>query len=210
MSTELLELSAEETAIRPLESGMGILGLEEMPMSFVALPRVRIVQPGSLNVSLADGEHDARKGFFFYDHSQEETQSVRMAIIKAKPFTRTGPSLDDPNKVETKQSVGVLFYDLGKDQVCTITLRPGSFSGWRSLMAVMLNAHKQGSMDTAFSREVTAVTDMIKGKANTYYVARFSLGNPLTDEELVKATAAWEQYESYFDAPEVESEDESA
>src|SRR5215207_6512528 len=104
MTKEVQELNSAEVALAGPQT-IDFPGLEDMPVSWVPVPRIKLVQANSQDVLLHDGS-DARKGSFYYADTQSQEDSVKAAILAAKPMSFTGPSLDDPTKIETKHSIG--------------------------------------------------------------------------------------------------------
>jgi hypothetical protein len=207
MTKEVAELSASTALASKDYQGIGMPGLEYMPTTFIPVPRVKLVQSNTQDVLLADGQTEARKGTLYYENLQESQDSLEVAILSAKPLTYTGPSLDDPTKIETKRSIGIIFLDLNQQKVFTMRFTPGSFQSWRSLIGQMVAAHEAGDMATAFSRAVTITTDLVKEGSRSWYVLRFQLGRVLDEEEFATAAQLYETYSGYFNKEETVDEE---
>ena len=180
---------------------MEVSGLEEIPTSMIPVPFYKLVQPGSTNVSLADGK-DALTGTFLMSDLGESTEQLRFLILRAKRQVREFQ--DDYGNSKKALTIGILGLNLDRMSPFILNVSVASFSAFGQLMAQV----KERKMKHAWDFPVTATTEKVETEKQTergvqkvkFWVINFALGKEaLTKEEKTAAEGAYLEFAASLD-----------
>jgi hypothetical protein len=153
-------------------AGFDIEGLEDVPVSILPVPFLRLVQPTSTKIETKDGS-EAGVGNFFYNDTQEEVKLLNFALLKAKVGRVQFEGQDEPS---TKMNI--LGFDIDRCKVFILQLSVMSFSNFGKLIAQM----KEKDITKSYTHTITMTTSPETNKKGKYYVANFQLGNEVPAE----------------------------
>ena len=156
--------------------GLGIEGLEDVPVSVLPVPFLRLVQPSSRKIDLANGK-EAGVGNYYYNDTQTELESLKFALLKAK-VGKSEYEVDGEMRISTK--LNILGFDLERKKVFILTLSVMSISNFGSLVANF----KQKEANKTWEYEVVATSSKRENKKGKFYVAEFQLGEKIDPKVL--------------------------
>lgn len=171
--------------------GLGIQGLEDVPSSILPIPYLRLIQPSSQKTETSKGK-EAVAGTFYFNDTKTEYESVTFALIKAKygmqSFERDG---------EMKESVklALLGMTLDTNKLFIITLSVMSFTSFGSLVAQM----KEAKMKSTWEKAITVTSEKQENDKGKYYVAKFELGDDLTQAQIHNLASKHQEFGTVLD-----------
>lgn len=180
------ELTNTNTQLAPVVPGIDIQGLEDVPVSIIPIPWVRLVQPTSKDTANSDGK-DADSGSYLYKDTKEEVKELRFALIKAKI---TVVDFGKDGEQDLKKRLNVLGYDLDRERLFILPLSVMSFSNFGSLIAQF----KQAKVKNSWEYEVSTISTKEENDKGKYYVANFRLGKKLDSKLIIELE---KQYQGY-------------
>lgn len=148
-------------------NGLGIEGLEEVPVSVLPIPFLRLVQPSSKNVDLSNGR-EAAMGSFFYNDTKQDIERLRFVMLKSK-IGKVSYEVDGEIREGTK--LNILGFDLDNNKIFILSLSVMSISNFGKLVAQL----KQKEATKAWEYEVIATSVKSENKKGKFYVADFEL-----------------------------------
>lgn len=200
MNTDIQTIDPKEVdaSLRSSE-GMGIHGLENVPTSAISLPIVKLVQPTSRDIELPDGT-DAPVGQFFFTSLGEAQPELRMAIISAHVGEHTFQ--DDDGNAITKTQASILGVERSRQMLFLTRFSATSLSAFGKLMSQIKNA----GMDAAWVREVIVTSEKRESAKGKFWVAKFALGEPVSENEAAEYVQTWMSMSDYFDREDTQEE----
>lgn len=180
-------------------------GFEDVPVSELPMPTVRIVQPTSQDVTLEDG-NEAPLGWFFFDNQGFAKSDLHIALIKAKKISR---EFKDKKSGELQKRItwNFLFIERESGKPYVISFSPSSFRSVRSLLALVNNGRLG---DGNSEREIIITSEKQENDMGKYYVAQFQIGELLSEDEYQELLSLWMQYGSYFSKEDSVEQEEAA
>lgn len=169
-------INKEDTGLQVL-GGFGIEGLEDVPVSILPVPFLRLVQPSSKNIELVGGK-EASTGSYFYNDTKEEVQDLRFVLLRAK-IGKTSYEIDGEVRESTK--LNMLGFDLDRNKVFILTLSVMSISNFGKLVANM----KQKEVGKTWEYEIKATSIKTENKKGKFWIAEFELGGKV-DAKTIK------------------------
>lgn len=160
--------------------GLGIAGLEEVPVTILPIPFVKVVQPTSQNIEMSDGKTEAPAGTFFFTDTLQAVPELKFVLLKAKHLNQ---QYKRDGVVTTSMRLFILGVTRGTDKVFILSLSIMSFSNFGRLVA-QFNDQK---IVATHHYELTATTDLQKNESGKFYVVKFQIGTKLKEEEVLKA-----------------------
>lgn len=201
-SKENTNLKVEESsAVAKVNSSIGIKGLEEVPANIIPVPFYKLVQPGSTNVTLADGK-DASAGSIFMMDSGSALDSLRFALLRAKRINRE--FTNDQGELVKTVSIGVLGINLTNYSPFILNVSVASFSNFGVLMKQLKD--KKASFAWQFpivatSEKVERMKDTGRGNQMVkYFTLNFAVENrSFTEDEITLLTDAYKEFAGSLD-----------
>jgi hypothetical protein len=193
------------TEVRPAglasQKFIAIQGLTEVPVSIIAPPFVRLVQPTSQNVQMKGGQ-EAPMGSFLFNDTLTAYQSFDFVLLRSKPIQTS--FLDQNGLPVTATKMSVLGYILDEDKLFVINLSKGSFNSIGQLMAQFMasNIHK------SWQFMLTLSSIKIEKPNKKYWMAKFEIGEELQGQAFAKAEAKALEYGGALDNIEIVPDDE--
>lgn len=179
--------------------GIDIEGLEDIPMSIMTIPFVRLVQPTSTNIEV-DGK-DAAPGTFYFNDLQTAEEELEFVMLRAKQsmvqFERDGV-MQPP-----QPRIYILGITRNTGKLFIFSLSVTSFSNFGKYIAKL----KNDNIDKVWRFALIAKSQKKENSKGKYYVADFDLSEEITDKELEKYEQKAMEYGLVLDrADEVEAE----
>lgn len=200
-SKENTSLKVEESSAVAKTGSVGIKGLEEVPSNIIPVPFYKLVQPGSTNVTLADGK-DASAGSIFMMDSGSALESLRFALLRAKRINRE--FTNDQGELVKTVSIGVLGINIANYSPFILNVSVSSFSNFGVLMKQL----KDKKASFAWQYPIVATSEKIErmkdtGRGNQmvkYFTLNFAVeSKPFTEDETTLLTDAYKEYASSLD-----------
>ncbi len=191
----------ESKVVADTRGTVSIKGLEEVPSNIIPVPFYKLVQPGSTNVSLADGE-DAAPGYIFMMDSGTSTSSLKFALLRAKRIPRE--FTNDRGELVNTVTMGVLGINVENFSPFILSVSVASFSNFGRLM----KQFKDKKADCAWKYPITITSEKREEVKDTgqgtrtvkYYVLNFAVANkPFEEEELNLLSDAYEEFAGSLD-----------
>lgn len=187
-----------EVAVK--RQGTGIIGLEDIPISIIPLPFYKLVTANSKNVTMANGKR-ANAGTFFTDLN-EEVQSVRVAIIRAKRSTKEVKS-QETGAIKQEPVIRLLAVDTSNMSPFIISISKGSFSNFGRMM----NWFVKSQVKHVFDYPVVLGTQFIETGDFPYWAMTFAPEKEaFNKEDLDTMAMVYNQYASVLDRDVSEEE----
>lgn len=181
-------------------SGLGVNGLEFVPTSAVSLPIVKLVQPTSQDVTLPDGS-DAPMGQFLFTSLGVVRPELRMAIISAHVGDHT--FTDDDGIAVTKTQVSIIGIDRVSNKMFLARFSATSLPAFGKLMSQI----KSAGLENAWDREVIVTTEKRESKRGKFWVAKFALGEEVSEDDAAQYVTAWMEMANYFEREDPQGAD---
>lgn len=159
-------------------NGLGIEGLEDVPVSILPIPFLRLVQPSSKNVDLYNGK-EAAMGSFFYNDTKLEVEKLRFVMLKSK-VGRVSYEVEGEVRESTK--VNILGFDLDNNKIFILSLSVMSLSNFGKLVAQM----KQKESTKAWEYEIIATSVKTENKKGKFYIADFELSKKVDTKTIAE------------------------
>lgn len=210
-------MTKDETQIAKVESSselatnakktMDVMGLEDVPTSMIPVPFYKLVQPGSTNVTMTDGQ-EAPAGTFLMGDLGESAQELKFLLLRAKRQHREFK--DDNGVMQSSPSMGVLGLNISRMTPFILGVPVSSWSNFGQLMAQI----KERKMEHAWDFPITATTEKQEVEKETtrgrqkvkYWTIKFSLAKEaLSAEEMQAAQQAYQEYATSLDKGQEEA-----
>src|ERR1700719_2536800 len=155
--------------------GVSIEGMEDIPVSMIALPYVRLIQPSSKNTTLDNGK-EAPAGTFLFNDTQEYFTSLKFILLRAKHEMKKVDEKgnfvtpDYVGKTQLKPRVAILGITTDSDRLFITSLSPTSFSPLGKLIAKF----KALQITKSWMFELTMTAEKTENQKGKYYVANFA------------------------------------
>ncbi len=171
-------------------SGFGIQGLEEADPATIPLPFVRLVQPSSKNVLLADG-NEAPAGSYLFDDTSSAFEELEIVILKGKHGQKT--FIDKKTGDETtKKVLAILGVLPDTEKVFLLQLSVMSYAPFGKYMAQL----KEKKAEATFQYKVKLNSRYQENDYGKFYVANIEIGEELPEDQYVRMAELFEQYQS--------------
>lgn len=190
-----------------VQKTMTIQGLEEVPTNIIPVPFYKLVQPGSTNISLTDG-NDAPVGSIFMKDAGTATSNLQFALLRAKRLSRE--ITNEQGEIVKTISMGVLGINLETFSPFILNVPVSSFSNFGVLMKQL----KDKKVTRAWEYAITVSSQKVEKQKNTgkgmqtvkYYVLNFQVNEKLEEEALALVSDAYEEFAGVLDRTVVEEE----
>lgn len=189
----------EQEVTLATSTDLGIIGLEDIPVSMLPVPFVRLIQPSSRDTEIASGQ-EAVPGSYFFNDTKETTTDLKFALLKAKHGEMT---FKRDEQITTSLRVAILGVRLDNFKPFTMTLSVMSFNNFGAMVSQL----KAKGVKASYEYAITATSEKQENKKGKYYVAKFSLGDKLDEETITKLQQLSIQYESSLDRKSDNTED---
>lgn len=178
-----ITLEGSESKVVVPQKNLEIQGVEEIPTSMIPIPFIKLVQPGSTNVTLSSGK-DATPGMFYLTESGQEVEKLHFALLRAK--RRVSEFQNEAGEDVRSITIGILGISLEDYTPFILTVSVASFSNFGRLMSQL----KKREAKKAWEFGITATTQKIEttkaGRKVKYWVANFQLDEKGLDETGMK------------------------
>lgn len=170
-------------AIGSIRPNLTIAGLTEVPVSMIPLPFYKLVQPGSTNITLADGT-DAIPGTFFMGDTGKSVVEIRFALLRAKRMHREFVNTEGETVHST--SLAVLGINMENMSPFVMNISVASFSNFGRMLSQM----KDLKVEKAWQYPVKMTTEKREEMKETpkgtqrvkYWVINFEVEKEQTDQ----------------------------
>jgi len=180
---------------RPMQT-VPLGGMTELPTSMIALPYVIIVQ-ASTDVYLADNKTPAPKGKFYRTDTQEVFDTLEFVNLRAMVNQR---EVERDGIMKTEQKLRSLSVNLDEFEPFIFSLPRSSFNSWGKMIAQLLVKAKAGEIKHSYEYAVRSTISLTNNqKGNKFYIANFTLGSKLAEEELQEMKEKLMQYGAVLD-----------
>lgn len=190
------EMELANAADLTITNGIEIFGMEEIPESIIPIPFVRLVQPTSTKISMADGK-EAPVGTFYFNDTRRCEETLEVALLKGKHakvvYERDG------EKTPT-QKLGILAQETKSGKLLILSLSVMSFSNYGKLMAQM----KEEKVKSAWERKVVISSDKQENEKGKYYIASFELKEEFPKEKQEELEKIYLKHKDVFNKSEEE------
>jgi hypothetical protein len=190
--------------------GFNIEGLQDVDVSILAVPFVRLVQPTSKKIELTNGK-DAEVGSYYFNDLQEAYASLDFVMLRAKQQVKEfDREVTDEKgqkktiKVPTRQ-LAVLAINLEKKKLFVLTLSISSFSNFGRLIAKF----KDQKISAVWEYELEAFSAKKENDKGKFYVADFKIGRKLSEEELEEMAQIYGEYGGVLEREDIPAADET-
>lgn len=190
---------SNQVVAHPASGGIGVTGLESIPVSMMGMPYIKIVQPTSQNVELADGA-DAPAGHFYFSDLQVSKPEITISLITAKKMTR---EFERDGETKMVDQVGMLFRERESGKNYLMSLSVMSFQAFGKLMSLVTSEEWQ----TAWDKAITISTEKQENSKGKYYTVRFQVGDKLSEAQAEEVNADWMTLGGYFERDDEVNED---
>ena len=193
MNSDVAPIDKKEVdaSLRP-SNNLGVNGLEFVPTSAVALPVVKLVQPTSRDIELPDGT-DAPVGQFLFTSLGEAQPELHMALISAHVGDHT--FTDDDGQEITKTQVSLIAIERTRKELFLSRFSATSLPAFGKLMSQI----KAAKCENAWDREIVVSSEKRESKRGKYWVAKFALGEPVSEDDAAQYVQTWMEMATYFD-----------
>lgn len=179
--------------------GINIEGLQDVPVSVLPVPFVKLVQGTSTKIELEDGK-DAPVGTFYFTDLQQAFEQLSFVLLRAKyqikEFERDG------EMVPTKQML-LLGITLDTQKLFILTLSVMSHSNFGRLVSKL----KDRKTKHVWEYEVIATSEKMENKKGKFQVVNLQVGRKISDEEVEQMAKTYGEYGGVLDREYVEEED---
>lgn len=203
MASKQDEIEVHESVDKALANpnlGIDIQGLEEVPVTLIPIPFVKLVQPTSTKTTLADGKSEAQAGTFFFTDTQVSVNELNFVLLKAKHGNQTYER--DGQKVSSPRLM-VLGVSRENKKLFILPLSVMSFSNFGKLVAKL----KDNNIKSTWRFEITATTEKQENQKGKYYTANFQIGEELEEQEYLAMEGLANQYGIALNRNEVVEEE---
>lgn len=203
-----LSTSPKELSVAGQFRGVDIEGLESVPMSMVAVPFCRLIQPTSKKTERSDGK-EATQGSFFFNDIQEEVASLHFVLLRAKHEMKrvdldgnyVGPDYDGPTK--PKPQVSILGITTDTNKLFVLSLSSTSFSSFGKMIAKF----KSLQVDKTWRFALEATSEKMENKKGKYYIVNFRIDGELDKDEITQMSKVASEYGVVLDRQITEEEE---
>lgn len=186
--------AAEPMQLAKPQATIGIPGLENIPMSILPIPFVKLVHGTSRNVFLKDGKK-ANPGTFYHTDTKEVEDEINFALIQSK-FQKRMVENQKTGKMELKEFLNILGYDLVSKDLFIISL--SALSAWRTFGMLMAQVRK-AKLTASWEFYTTLKAVVVTSNGNEFQAPEFQLGERIASEDMQKAEKAYQEYGSVLD-----------
>jgi len=174
---EIVESSQSKITVP--QKNIDIQGMEDIPTSMIPIPFVKVVQPGSTNITLSSGE-DALPGTFFFKETGESVDKLHFALLRAK--RRISEFQNKEGEDIKSTTLGILGINFPDYLPFLLTVSVASFSNFGRLVSQI----KKKKSKKAWEYGITATTEKreeVKGGLKVkYWIVNFQLDSKPIDE----------------------------
>lgn len=174
-----------------------IVGFEDIPDSAIMrLSYVRLIQPTSKKVLLADGQHEASPGQFFFNDTLEAVDSLEICYLTAKIVTVNFPKKDGtPDWKKQMKVLAITTQD--PKTVIVLTLSLSSFGQFGKFK----RAVKQKKARAGYEYKVLLSSHREENEQGKYYVVDFELGERNSEDDLLELSRVFFDYKNALEKP---------
>jgi len=195
---EIKDLDKIKESELTIGTAFDIKGLEDIPISMMPVPWVRLVQPTSQKVDMADGK-DASVGSFYFSDTKTSVDKLDFIMLRAKigsiSFERDG-------KMQDVSKLAILGMILDNKKIFVLSLPVTSFGSFSVLIALM----KEQNLEKTWEYVISLTSEKRENDRGKFYVAKFNLGQKVEPDLIAELEEKYHQYGSVLDRKDPNSE----
>lgn len=182
---------------------MEVEGLQDVPISMIPIPLVKMVHPTTKDSTDKDG-NDTPVGYFLNTQTKKSYQNLEFFILRARPVKLNfkDPKTNEPVVKDAFAILGVMADD---GELFIMNASGSSFWNFRSLLGVV----KGAKLPHVWANKVIATAENRESDYGKYKAATFTLGDKATEVQELKLTSLYKQYGAALDRAE-EAHEEGA
>jgi hypothetical protein len=201
-------LDAPETALATVDQmpsalatvgGIPIEGLQDIPVTRLPVPFVKMVQPSSTEVQMEDGK-DALPGTFFFTDLQKSYSELSFVMLRAKEVVT---DFERDGKITPTPQLKILGITLDTQKLFILNLSITSFQSFFKLIAKL----KENKVQASWAYEIKASTQKTENKKGKYFVVQFQLVRKITGEEFEALSETYGAYGGALDRQALEEDE---
>ena len=152
---------------------LGVRGLMNFDSTDLPIPRVRVVQPTSQKIELADGK-DAAVGTFYFGVAQKAKEKVEMIVLSAKKDEVQWEGDEAPQMIYRLMAI-----ERGKIDPFVMSITGTSRWQWRNILGLLVSM----KAESVWEYPITMTTEKREGEKGKWYEIQFKLGKKLEKDE---------------------------
>lgn len=181
-------------------TGIPIEGLQDVSVSLLPVPFVKLVQPTSKNVDLADGKTEASQGTFYFTDLQVAVPELNFVLLRAKQEI---VEFDDKDGKKIKvPKIALLCRTMETQKLFIISLSRTGFSPFGKLIAKL----KEAKMPASWHVEVKATTERKENDMGKFYVPSFNIVRNMSQDEIDELATAYGEFGAALDREDLKEQ----
>ena len=188
------ELAHTETTVPAITdtNHREMIGFEDIQdADIMRVTYVRVVQPTSKKLDLADGK-EAQPGTFIFDDTKQAVESLEICYLKGKMVDANFPK---DGKDDWTRQLKLLVMTSDPKMVVIITLAATSFGNFGKFKAKL----KEMKAGAGYEYKTLLSTHKEENDKGKYYVVDFEIGEKNSPEELKEYMTVFEAYKNVLE-----------
>lgn len=196
--TAIATVAHEGRALAQVGAGIPIEGLQDVSLSMLPIPFVKLVQGSSTEITLENGE-DAPQGTFYFTDLQKSFKELSFIMLRAKQET---VDFERDGKIVPTKMVKILGITTATQKLFILSLSVMSFSNFGKLIAKL----RDNRVTSSWQYEIKATAEKKENNKGKFWVSSFHLGDKIDEEMLEKMSAAYGEYGGALDREDLQQE----